>query len=426
MHHKAMASPLPSHSNDPALAGLLGSSLVCQAKKPLHLSQESIISVINLLLKQLHYLSFQFYIFETKFTYMIRAGIYFSVLGAIAISLLFTSYLYIQFDETSEVKGQKYPINDDLKIRGLSFVAPSRPFSEDPMPYIKSINAEWIAVIPYGFIPSDDHKVYHGSNRQWWGETELGVRETITKAKESDLKVMLKPQIWMHGSWIGEFDLEDDEKWLEWEKTYSDYILQYAKIAEEMGVEMICIGTEFKRAMQTNTKYWYKLIDEVREVYSGPLTYSSNWDEYQDVPIWDKLDYIGISAYFPLTDKKHPTHEELKESWKPTVKALERFSKKQNKRIIFTEFGYLSLDGCAGKTWILEKERDQHGENQQAQADAFHCLFATFWEKEWWAGGFFWKWYPEMRPNRKNFYNKDYSPQGKLAEETISEWYCKK
>ena len=327
--------------------------------------------------------------------------------------------------KNSNIDLNPFKKDDTLRVKGLSFVAPPRPFSSNPMPYINSINAEWIAVIPYGFIPRDDHKVVHGSDRQWWGEREEGVRETITKASEAGLKVMLKPQIWMHGEWIGDFDLDQEKKWSEWEETYSDYILQYARISQEMGVSMLCIGTEFKKAMQSNTAYWYELIKQVRQVYDGPLTYSSNWDEYKDVAIWDELDYIGISAYFPLTEKENPTHEELKKEWQPIVKELNKFSRKTGKRILFTEFGYLSLDGCAGKTWILEKEREKYEENQQAQADAYHCLFKTFWEEDWWAGGFFWKWYPEMRPNRKNFYSKDYSPQGKKAEEIITEWYGK-
>jgi len=201
---------------------------------------------------------------------------------AIGITAIAASFINIDNEKEGSENYESFDFNDDLKIKGLSFVAPPRPFSDDPMPYISSINAEWIAVIPYGFIPGDGHEVFHGSSRQWWGEKEIGVRKTILKARENNLKVMIKPQIWMHGNWIGDFDLTDKKKWKEWEKTYSEYILLYAKVAEEMGVEMLCIGTEFKKAMQTNTKYWYKLIDEVREVYSGPLTYSSNWDEYKD------------------------------------------------------------------------------------------------------------------------------------------------
>ena len=315
---------------------------------------------------------------------------------------------------------------DSLKIKGVSFVAPPRPFSSNPMIALEKVNVEWIAVIPYGFIPSDGHQVRHGSKRQWWGEREEGVVETIRNAKEHNLKIMLKPQIWMSGSWIGDFELHSEKEWSAWEESYTDYIMLYARIAAEYDVDMICIGTEFKKAMKANSEYWYELIAEIRTVYDGPLTYSSNWDEYMDVPIWDKLDYIGISAYFPLTDQLNPSHKELQKKWAPTIRALETFSKKKKKKIIFTEFGYLSLDRCAGQTWVLEKERDKHNENQEAQADALHCLFESFWEKEFWAGGFLWKWYPEISERRKGFHNKDYSPQGKIAEKTLANWYDKK
>ncbi len=329
------------------------------------------------------------------------------------------------FNKTNSSSNDDY-LKDNLKIKGLSFVAPSRPYSTDPMISIKNVNAEWIAIIPYGFIPGDGHAVQHGSERQWWGERKEGVIETILKAKENGLKVMLKPQIWIHDQWVGDFVLDNEENWLEWEESYSKYIIHYAEIAKEYDVDMICIGTEFKKAMVKRTDYWYKLIDQIKEHYDGPLTYSSNWDEYQDVPIWDKLDYIGISAYFPLTNSATPSQEELMKKWAPTIKNLNAFSKKFKKKIIFTEFGYLSIDGCAGKTWELENERDKHNANPEAQSIALDCLFKAFWEKDFWAGGFIWKWYPQIREDRQNFYLKDYSPQGKLAEKTLAEWYNKK
>lgn len=346
-------------------------------------------------------------------------------LAIVAASIIFISSSYLATAKGNESEVEFSLGTNDEKIKGLSFVAPARPFPSDPMIEVQNVNASWIAVIPYGFIPSNDHQVYHGSERQWWGERKEGVIETIKLAKKRNLKVMLKPQIWMHGAWIGDFEVDSEEEWVAFEESYSKYLALYADIAQEYDVEMICIGTEFKKAMQVRTEYFYKLIDQIRERYEGPLTYSSNWDEYMDVPIWDKLDYIGISAYFPLTDSATPDHIELKKSWQPTVKALEKFSKKHKKKILFTEFGYLSLDGCAGKTWILEKQRDQYQANHEAQSIAIHCLFDTFWEKDWWAGGFIWKWYPHLNERRKNFQQKDYSPQGKLAQETLSEWYKK-
>lgn len=317
------------------------------------------------------------------------------------------------------------PTHQGDKIKGLSFVAPPRPFTEDPMIHVTSVNAEWIAVIPYAFIPNDDHLVHHSNDHRWWGERTEGVNETIRKAREHHLKVMLKPQVWVRGNWIGDFHAGSDEKWKEWEESYRKYLMTYVEIAEQQQVELICIGTEVRMSMRERPEFWKSLIKEIRSVYSGQLTYSSNWDEFKNVSIWDELDFIGISAYFPLTNTDTPTHGELMKKWKPKIRMLRRFSKKHNKPILFTEFGYLSMDGCAGKTWILENARDQYNANPEAQANALHCLFDAFWKEPFWAGGFLWKWYPELREGRDEFYQKDYTPQGKLAEQTITEWYSK-
>ncbi len=48
---------------------------------------------------------------------------------------------------------------------------------------------------------------------------------------------------------------------------------------------------------------WRRLISEVRERYTGRLTYAANFDQYELVTFWDDLDVIGVNAYFPL--RKH-------------------------------------------------------------------------------------------------------------------------
>ena len=45
------------------------------------------------------------------------------------------------------------------KIKGLSFVAPREPFKNAPMMEVKAVNAEWIAVIPYGFTKQGEPSV---------------------------------------------------------------------------------------------------------------------------------------------------------------------------------------------------------------------------------------------------------------------------
>ena len=310
------------------------------------------------------------------------------------------------------------------KMGGLTLVAPPKPFLENPMIAIQKVNADWIAVIPYGFTRKGEAKVYFNMSRQWWGERKEGIVETIKKAHESGIKVMLKPQIYVPGDWTGTLDFESDEDWEKWEKGNTEYTLEMAKLAEAEQIDLFCFGTEFKNAINKRPEYWVGLIREVRTIYKGSLTYASNWDNYNNIPFWSELDYVGINAYFPLCTTKTPTTEELTKAWQPILKDMENFQCEVSKPIIFTEFGYLSVDACASKTWELEEKVHSIEINEQAQANALDVLFATFWEKDWWAGGFLWKWFPDMQ-GHEGYPEKDYTPQGKKAETVVKSWYGK-
>ena len=310
------------------------------------------------------------------------------------------------------------------KIGGLTLVAPPQPFAKNPMIDIQKVNADWIAVIPYGFTRVGEPKVYFNMNRQWWGEKEEGIIESIKKAHESGIKVMLKPQIYVPGDWTGTLDFEKEEDWKSWEKENRKYTLEMAKLAEAEKVDLFCFGTEFKNAINKRPEYWIGLIREVRTTYKGAVTYASNWDNYNHIPFWSELDYVGINAYFPLCTTKTPTSEELTKAWQPILRDMEDFQCEVEKPIIFTEFGYLSVDACASKTWELEAKVHSIEINEEAQANALDALFTTFWDKNWWAGGFLWKWFPDMQ-GHEGYPDKDYTPQGKKAETVVKYWYGK-
>jgi hypothetical protein len=312
-----------------------------------------------------------------------------------------------------------------MHINGITMVAPPEPFLQDPITPIKNVNANWVAVIPYAYTPHNEAHLYYGNEWQWWGEKEEGVRESIRVAKEKNLSVMVKPQVYIPGSWVGDMDYQNEKDWLNWEEDYAGYIMHFAQIAAEEKAEMFCIGTEFKISLQKREAFWRNLISDVKSIYSGQLIYSANWDSYDAVPIWDVVDYIGLSSYFPLTNSKTPRVSELKAAWRPIVRKLENFSQKQQKHIVFTEFGYLTVDHCADKSWELEKKIDQLEINQNAQANAFEALFIVFHQKDFWAGGFIWKWFPNMR-GHEGYPEKDYTPQGKKSESVITDWYALK
>ena len=83
------------------------------------------------------------------------------------------------------------------------------------------------------------------------------------------------------------------------------------------------------------------------------------------------------------------------------------------------------MDGCAYNTWELEPKVKQLDINQKAQANAFHALFETFWEEPYWSGGFLWKWFPNMHGG-EGYDERDYTPQGKTAQEVLQKWFLEK
>ncbi len=338
------------------------------------------------------------------------------------LSFFFLLTVILSFYYGQSISSKNISYSAKKEVEGLTLVAPRDPFRTNPMPIIQTVGADWIAVVPYGFSRSGESKVYFNNEGQWWGEGKEGCEETVRLAHEAGLKVMLKPQVWIRGSWTGDMDFKTDDEWKNWEKGYEAYILMMASMAQEKKIELLCIGTEFKISVQKRPEFWRSLIKKVRTQFTGKLVYAANWDEYPLVTFWDELDYIGINAYFPLIDDKTPAVHKLKKAWKPITKKIEQVQSKYDRPVLFTEFGYLSADGCAYNTWELEKNMKNFEINEQGQANAYNALFETFWEKDWWHGGFLWKWFPQA-PDPSSRRYRDYTPQGKLGEEVLEKWY---
>ena len=124
-------------------------------------------------------------------------------------------------------------------------------------------------------------------------------------------------------------------------------------------------------ATKTYTQAWSEIIAAVRAVYSGKVTYAATYWTVKDVGFWDKVDYIGVDAYLPLTPKHadgdtsayNPTVEAMVDAWtkphfnpwirdtlnggKSAVDYYKALSEQYGKKIVFTEVGYRSLDGTA-------------------------------------------------------------------------------
>lgn len=310
------------------------------------------------------------------------------------------------------------------KLNGASLEMPRKALNQDSFKGLKAMNVDWVSVIPYAFTGKNTSEVTYNYPQQWWGEREEGVIETIRIAKEHGVKVMLKPHVWVSGEgWPGEFTCSSEAEWKQWENTYAKYILRFATIADSMNVPVFCIGTEYRIAVRERPEFWTKLIDSVRSVYKNKVTYAANWDNYERVTFWKQLDFIGIDAYFPITSSKNPNQKELEEGFEKLSKKLERFSDSCNQQIVFTEYGFRSLDYAT--SGYYKYQIDELEANPQLQANAYTAFFNTLWKEPWMLGGFFWKYQFRSKKEMGGLENNKYTPQFKPAENIIKSIYGK-
>lgn len=311
------------------------------------------------------------------------------------------------------------------KINGIGFVSSRNAITEENVNPIVEVNANYVAINPFGFIRAlDSPKVEYNSNYQWYGETFEGIKQYATEFRKKGIKLMLKPQIWvMQGEYTGHINMKNDKYWKKFEESYRVFILDYAKIAVDINADIFCIGVELEQFTTTRTKYWKSLITDIRKIYKGELTYAANWDEYKRVTFWNKLDYIGVDAYFPLSESKTPTITELEKGWKPYKEDLFKAQYYYKKPILFTEYGYRSVDFSAKAPWDSNHNKTNKT-NLLAQKNALQAIYNQFWGEPWFAGGFLWKWFPNSSKVGGSNDNR-FTPQNKPAEKLLRELYSR-
>ncbi|MCM4166915.1 hypothetical protein KCTC52924_01770 [Arenibacter antarcticus] len=308
------------------------------------------------------------------------------------------------------------------KLNGVSFVASRNAVTQKDVDAVHDIYAKCAAVMPFGFIrDKDSPEIIFDTSRQWFGETRTGTRQYVDILHDNGLKVMLKPQIWIsRGEFTGSMKMDSEEKWKALEISYEKFIMAYASLAQETQVDAFCVGTELEQFVNHRPAYWKSLILKIRGIYSGKLTYAANWDEYGRVPFWDQLDFIGIDAYFPLSDQKTPTVAQLRQGWQKHKDKIRTLSMAVDKPVLFTEYGYRSNNYTAKRPWLVDHSEDDI--NLDAQVNATQAIFEEFWNEEWFAGGFVWKWFIDHEKAGGPMDNR-FTPQNKPAQEVIKNFY---
>ncbi|HJQ36367.1 MAG TPA: hypothetical protein VKB93_04435 [Thermoanaerobaculia bacterium] len=285
------------------------------------------------------------------------------------------------------------------------------PASAEALRDLENLGVNWISIMPFGFHRGTP-EIRFGGERVW--ETDESLAAVTKQAHALGIKVLLKPHIWGRG----ELDMSrwTDAQWASWFEHYTRFIEHYATIARDAKVDALSIGNEQKVASSHETE-WRAIIKRVRSIYRGPLTYGANFDEVFDVRFWDALDFIGVSAYFPLVDERTPSKEALVRAWQPTIVRLAALSKRTKRAIVFTEIGYRSVEGAAWRQWEIPRDAPA---NADAQRVAYEAFFEAVWPQPWLAGAYPWKWFSYPQHVRSA---NEYEIEDKPAEDVVRRYY---
>jgi len=342
------------------------------------------------------------------------------------VFVLIKSLIYINKNEKFDYKWDYLVENNttvvqdlyaiDGKHRGMGVYDFGRSNRTTYNELIKT-NIEWVQILPYFYQESETtNTIRNVKELGVWSRRDSAFIKSIENLHAKNIRVLLKPHLWMSSGWRSNISFDNDQDWDIWFESYRKTILHYAIMAERTNAELFCIGTELRSSIKQQPKKWKSLIKEIKQIYSGKLTYAANWnDDYDNINFWDELDYIGIQGYFPLTKEPNPSLESIQKGWQSHKEKLQKLSEKYQKKILFTEVGYRPDENATKKPWEWGSFFGRHlfqKKSNKTQYLAFEALYSELWEEKWFAGTYIWQWN-----------NSDFEIKGRPAENAVAKWY---
>lgn len=259
-----------------------------------------------------------------------------------------------------------------------------------------------IALVPYGFLTRDSQLVRLNNAGGW--ESDAGITRLSVAAHKLGQRVLLKPHVWRQTN----LDLADPERRRQWFASYVPFIEHYARLAGQIHADMFSVGVEFVTISRYEAE-WRDIIARVRRIYSGPLVYGANFGpDFENLPFWDALDYIGLDNYYPLPDNLDASE---------VIRKIEAVQRRFGKPVIFTEAGFSSFASPHREPWA-DSPRRRLAPDEQARC--YEALFRAFHDKPWFRGVYWWK-------VGSNAYggpeDGSHTPWRKPAMQVIKRWY---
>lgn len=302
------------------------------------------------------------------------------------------------------------------------------PYTEELLDELVALGTTWVSITPFGRVWSLESTEILMDFEAPYEDNREAIGRFVEQAHARGLRVLLIPHLWVEmGGWRGEMNPGGGREWPAYQRAYRDFVMAWANDAARFGVDAFSVGVECKSWSARFGGYWDALIGEIRGVFPGLLTYSANWDEAEDVVFWDRLDFVGINAFYPLASHNEATFAEYVEGATRNRDAVRDLAILFDKPVLFVEVGYTTRSNAAVEPWLWPDDMQGVVIDQVEQARALRAVFGAFLGEPWFAGFFIWRYYANLDDVSQEA-EWGFSPHGKLAERVlheafVSEWW---
>lgn len=208
--------------------------------------------------------------------------------------------------------------------------------------------------------------------------TESQLVRILERGRQRGLFTVLMPIVLIEKpegkEWRGVIEPHD---WDEWWKSYERFLDHYVEIARAADVDMLVVGSELN-STEDQLERWDDLIASVRNRFGGHLSYSANWDRFDKVKLWPKVDVMSVSSYFELERESPGAPEsDLVAAWQPIQRRLASAADRWERPLLLIEVGYPSLPWANAHPWNYVAEHGTRADHE-SQARCWRAFFGAW------------------------------------------------
>lgn len=238
----------------------------------------------------------------------------------------------------------------------------------------------------------------------------------LSKTKSSGLSVGVYPHLgpyqMMESWWLSRAHTE--AWWNEFFSSYSDFVLNYAKIANISGADVLILGGKnllpaFEGGMLPDgsesdvplgfDRNWLELISDIREIYTGRLIWATQVNlEIDPLPDFvHEFDEIYVSVDTPLVLGEHPTFEMIQAGFTNIINSQIYEVYRSYQKPIILATAYPSVETAASGCALLSESCYNDGlfrpselmpyeVNLEEQALIYNAILPIIASREWITG----------------------------------------